>query len=253
MSIIPAKIRAPRVLLAAALCALAACGGDRPRAAASADSTAAAPADTTAMGTARQYLGDQVRRALRFELPNRPRRFIAAAIPVTERVDDPLRAGVSVAPGGHEVVILELVQGGANHAITKPGLYASDLPGMPGAGSGTPAMPDSGALAHMMGVEDLNGDGDPEVWTVQYGGPRHPYTWEMRAFDRGGPALFQLAMKQRNGGPDDRPELWDASKNLRDDDAMYASMQARITALQARFPTAGAAPDSFAAAAEAAR
>lgn len=233
----PTPLRAPRAILAAALCAfaLAACGGgDRPASAAAADS-GAAPADTSALAVARRHLGDQVRSAVPFRLQNRAGRFIAAALPVLEWVDDPLRQGVSVAPGGHEVVLLELADTAQTFAVNKPGLYVTDLPGTPRSGPNAPVMPDSSALRHLSGVEDLNGDGDVEVWTVQYGGPRHPYTWEMRAYDRGGHALYQLAVRVQDGGPDLAPETWDASRNLRDDDAMYASMRARIQALQARF------------------
>ncbi|HEX6911916.1 MAG TPA: hypothetical protein VF142_16045, partial [Longimicrobium sp.] len=233
--------RARSLSAAALLLALAACGpsGDAPaKGTASADS---AGADTSALGIARQTLGPQVPWAHAFSLKGYNDRFVAAALPVLDWVDDPLRQGVSVAPGGHEIVLLEKSDSTAPYAVSKPGLYVTDLPGTPRAGPDAPAVPDSGALRHLAGVEDLNGDGDAEVWSVQYGGPRHPYLWEMRAWDRGGRQLFQLAVQARRGGADLAPETWDASRNLRADSAMYAAMEARIEALQARFAAAGEA------------
>jgi hypothetical protein len=185
-----------------------------------------------------------VRSATAFTVRNYEGRFIAAAVPVMDWVDDPLRAGVSVAPGGHEVVILEMPDTSVTYAFNKPGLYVTDLPGTPRSGPNAPATPDSGALRHLMGVHDINADGDPEVWTVQYGGPRHPYTWEIRAYDRGGHALYQLSARRRSGGTGLDPASFDASRNLRGQPAVQAWLRQKLEALETQFAaadTAGAA------------
>jgi hypothetical protein len=198
--------QARRVALAAALCILAplaGCGrggGDRT---AAADSTAAAAStntDTSATGIARQALGPDVRMAVRFELPGRDRRFIAAALPVMQWVNDPARSGNSVAPGGHEMVILELR--GESHAVHKPGLYATREPFLPRLDDTATAAPlDSATLSRMMGVEDANGDGDPEVWAAQYRAARGGgHTWDVRAYDRGGRAMYQIIATARQAG-----------------------------------------------------
>lgn len=216
--------------------ALAACG-DRPGSAKAAD---AADADTSALGVARRHLGPQVRQAIPYTVSDYEGRFIAAAVPVLDRVDDPLRSGVAVAPGGHEIVILEMPDTMATFAITKPGLYVSDLPGTPRSGPGASALPDSNALRHLTGVHDVNGDGDAEVWAVQYGGPRHPYTWEIRVYDRGGRDLYQLAARRRGGGAGLDPASWDASPALRAAPAFRPWMEGKLQALEAQFGGAGA-------------
>jgi hypothetical protein len=232
----PSKTRAPRLLLAAALCALlAACGDRGARPAAAPADSAAASADTSAVAVARRYLGDQVSHAVAFDIQNRTAHFIAAALPIIDWVDDPLRQGVSVAPGGHEIVLLETVDTSAVYAVSKPGLYASDLPGTPRSGPDAPTTPDTAALAQMTGVQDLDGDGETDVWAVQYGGPRHPYTWEMRAYDRDGHALYQLAARRKSGGAGLDPASWDPSANLAQNAPMRAAMEARIQALETRF------------------
>lgn len=238
---------APRRSLAALVLALslAACG-DRPQGA-EAKAAAGADADTSALGIARRQLGPEVRRAIPFTVKEYEGRFIAAALPVLAWVDDPLRQGVAVAPGGHEIVILEMPDTSVTFAFTKPGLYVTDLPGTPRAGPDAPVMPDSNALRHLSGVEDLNADGDPEVWTVQYGGPRHPYTWEVRAYDRGGRALYQLAAKRRAGGTGLDPASWDASANLAGQPAFRAWMERKLTALETQFAAADAPAASTAA------
>lgn len=193
------------------------------------------------MGLARRQLGPSVRQAIPFAIREYDGRFIAAAVPVLDWVNDPLRAGVAVAPGGHEIVILEIPDTSVTFAVTKPGLYITDLPGTPRTGPDAPALPDSGALRHLTGVEDLNGDGDPEVWAVQYGGTRHPYTWEIRAFDRGGRVLYQLAARRRNGGAGLDPASWDASRSLEGEPAIRAWFEQKLNALEARFAAADTA------------
>ena len=59
----------------------------------------------------------------------------------------------------------------------------TDLPGTPRSGTDARLLPYSNALRHLTGVLDINGDGDDEVWSVQYCGPRHPYTWEIRGYE----------------------------------------------------------------------
>lgn len=227
-------------MLALAL-SLAACG-DRParteaKGAARADS---ASMDTSALAVARRQLGPEVRQAIPYTVSDYEGRFIAAALPVHEWVQDPLREGVSVAPGGHEIVILEMPDTSVTFAFTKPGLYVTDLPGTPRSGPDAPAMPDSNALRHLTGVQDLNGDGDAEVWSVQYGGPRHPYTWEIRAYDRGGRDLYQLAVKRRGGGTGLDPASWDPSDNLREQPAIRAWLEQKLQALETQFASADA-------------
>lgn len=245
----PWSARRARVIRRSALAllalSLAACGDRAARpgqaAAAGADSTGG---DTSALAVARRQVGPQVRAATAYTVREYDGRFIAAAVPVQDWVDDPLRAGVAVAPGGHEIVILEMPDTSVTFAFTKPGLYVSDLPGTPRAGPGAPAEPDSNALRHLSGVVDMNGDTDEEVWTVQYGGPRHPYTWEMRAYDRGGRTLYQLAARRRAGGTGIDPASWDASRTLERDPAIRAWMQRKIEELEAQF--GGAATPSAA-------
>lgn len=221
---------------------LAACGGgagDAPAKGAAAADTS--NADTSALGVARREVGPEVPWAHGFSVRGYNDRFIAAAVPVLDWVADPQRAGVSVAPGGHEIVLLEKSDSTVPYAISKPGLYVTDLPGTPRTGPNAPAMPDSGALRHLAGVEDLNGDGDAEVWSVQYGGPRHPYTWEVRAWDRGGKALYQLAGRRVRGGTGIDPRSWDPSRNLEGQPAVRAWMTRKIEALEARFAAADTA------------
>ncbi|HLM67335.1 MAG TPA: hypothetical protein VK358_07405 [Longimicrobium sp.] len=227
--------------LAAVLVALplAACA-DRAEPAAGKTAAAAdmANADTSALGIARRHLGPEVRQAVPYTVSHYEGRFIAAAMPVQAAVDDPLRAGVAVAPGGHEIVILEMPDTVATFAITKPGLYASALPGT------LRPSPDDGALRHLTGVEDVNGDGDAEVWSVQHGGPRHPYTWEIRVYDRGGRDLYQLAAKRRRGGTGLDPASWDASATLRAAPAFRAWMERKLQALETQFGGADTAAGS---------
>jgi hypothetical protein len=227
-------------LLLSSSALLAACGGGEPEKADAKAPAAAAPAnaDTSALGMARRQLGPDVRQAIPFTVRGKSGRFIAAAVPVLDWVDDPLREGVAVAPGGHEIMILEMPDTNVTYAVDKPGLYVTDLPGTPRTGPAAPVMPDSNALRHLSGVDDMNGDGDAEVWSVQYGGPRHPYTWEMRAYDRGGRSLFQLAVRRARGGSGLDPRSWDPSRNLTNQPAIRAWMERKITALETQFATA---------------
>ena len=230
------RLRALLSLAGALALPLAACA-DRPQAGPDSAAAGTANADTSALGLARQHLGPQVPRAQSFRMSHRPGRFIAAAVPVIDWVSDPLREGVSVAPGGHEIVILEIPDTSVTYAVSKPGLYVTDLPGTPRTGPGAAATPDSAALRHLAGVDDMDGDGDPEVWSVQYGGPRHPYTWEIRAYDRGGHALYQLAARRRSGGGLD-PASYDPSRNLGEHPAVRAWLTRKLEALEAQFAAA---------------
>lgn len=245
--VIPFRARTRPFAAALALgLSLAACGdgggasGDTLKTAADTANT-----DTSALGVARQHLGPEVRQAIPYTVSDYEGRFIAAALPVYDWVDDPLRSGVSVAPGGHEIVIMEMPDTAVTFAITKPGLYVTDLPGTPRAGPDAPATPDSNALRWLTGVHDINGDGDAEVWAVQYGGPRHPYTWEIRAYDRGGRDLYQLAVKRRDGGTGLDPASWEPSRTLQNAPAFRPWMEQKLQALETQFAGAEAAgPDS---------
>lgn len=203
MHIIQSSGTMRRAALAAALCLstlLAACGRER---AADIDTGAAAadsvPADTSAMAVARRALGPEVRMAIPFRIQHRTARFVAAAIPIMAWVPDLARSGNSVGPGGHEMVIVESTP--ESHAVHKPGLYASRAPFLPRLDDTATAVPaDSATLAKTMGVADADGDGDPEVWAAQYGvrdGGGH--TWDVRAYDRGGRAMYQLIATSRQG------------------------------------------------------
>jgi hypothetical protein len=199
----PTSTRAHRTALAAALCLsalLTACGRER-----AADVGAGAvaadpvPADTSAMAVARRALGPEVRMAIPFRIQHRSARFVAAAMPIMEWVPDLSRSGNSVGPGGHEMVIVEMTP--ESHAVHKPGLYASRAPFLPAVDDTATAAPaDSATLAKTMGVDDADGDGDPEVWSAQYGvrdGGGH--TWDLRAYDRGGRAMYQLIATSKQG------------------------------------------------------
>jgi hypothetical protein len=237
----PRYARRARAIVCAAL--VAACGDGaeqaQQKAAAQPDS---ASADTSALAVARRQIGPEVRSAIPFLVRNYDGRFIAAALPVQDWVDDPLRAGVSVAPGGHEIVILEMPDTSVTYAFTKPGLYVSDLPGTARGGADAPAEPDSNTLRQLSGVLDINGDGDGEVWAAQYGGPRHPYTWELRVYDRGDRALFQLAARRAAGGGRIDPASWEPSANLERVPAFRAWMTAKIEELESRLGGVDGAP-----------
>ncbi|WP_420127757.1 hypothetical protein [Longimicrobium sp.] len=186
--------RTRRAAVAAALCLLSACGGDRAEdtqsGAAAADPAAA---DTSAMGMARRALGPEVAMALGFRIPNRDPRFVAAALPVMEWVPDVARSGSNVAPGGFELVIVEVTP--ESHAVHKPGLYASREPFLPRLDDTATAPPaDSATLSRMMGVEDVDGDGTPEVWAAQYtASPDGGHTWDLRAYDRNSRTMYQAS------------------------------------------------------------
>jgi hypothetical protein len=199
----PTSTRTRRAALAAALCLATLLGGCGRERAAEVDAGAVtvdpAQADTSAMAVARRVLGPDVRMAVPFRLQNRPARFVAAALPIRAWVPDLARSGNSVGPGGHEMVILEAA--GGSHAVHKPGLYASRAPFLPRLDDTATAVPaDSATLAKTMGVDDADGDGDPEVWAAQYGvrdGGGH--TWDVRAYDRGGRAMYQVIATSRQG------------------------------------------------------
>lgn len=201
----PIHTLARRAALAAALCAcplLAACGrgdAEETRTAVSAAADTAA-ADTSAMAVARQALGQNVGLAIPFRMPNRGARFIAAAVPVMDWVEDVARSGNSVAPGGHELVIVEVTP--ESQAVHKPGLYASRepyLPRLPDTATVVPA--DSATLARTMGVDDADGDGNPEVWAAQYRAARGGgHTWDVRAYDRNGRTMYQVLATYAGAG-----------------------------------------------------
>jgi hypothetical protein len=196
--------RARRAALAAALCIcplLAACGRGDAEAAKTTAAADTAAAEISAMAIARKALGPDVRMAIPFSIPNRSARFVAAAIPVMEWVKDLARSGNSVAPGGHELVIVEWTP--ESQAVHKPGLYATREPYLPRLDDTATAVPaDSATLAKMMGVDDADGDGTPEVWAAQYRAARDGggHTWDLRAYDRNGRTMYQLLATYAGAG-----------------------------------------------------
>ncbi|MBW3572249.1 MAG: hypothetical protein KY467_14200 [Gemmatimonadetes bacterium] len=231
-------MRRVRCAALAAMLVGGACGREDAAEAGTAPAADAAAADTSAIAVARRVLGPQVRMAVPFGLPGRDTRFIAAALPVTQPVDDPARPGNRIAPGGHEIVVVELRGGG--HAIQKPGLYATREPFLPPAGDAAAAAPaDSTQLARMMGVEDANGDGDPEVWAAQYRESRGAHTWDVRAYDRGGRTTYQLVATTRQGGAVDAAAR-SFSANTGQEPAVREWLGAKLDQLQAALASAPA-------------
>jgi hypothetical protein len=239
----PTSTRARRAALAAALCLstlLAACGRER---AADVDPGAvgadSAQADTSAMAIAQRALGPEVRMAIPFRLQNRPPRFVAAALPVMEWVPDLARSGNSVGPGGHEMVIVEAA--GGSHAVHKPGLYASRAPFLPAVDdTATAVAADSATLAKTMGVDDMDGDGDPEVWAAQYGvrdGGGH--IWDLRAYDRGGRTMYQ-ATASFGGGAGSRASQREFSASVEQNPPVRQWLDAKIDQLEAALAAAPA-------------
>ncbi|HEX2079969.1 MAG TPA: hypothetical protein VHG08_19785 [Longimicrobium sp.] len=185
--------------LAAAAVLCAACGRGDAGAAQGGATADTAAADSSAMGIARSVLGPQVAMAIPFEIKPRDARFVAAAIPVMAWVEDVGRSGNSVAPGGHEMVILELR--GGSWAVHKPGLYATRAPFLPRLDDTARAAPvDSATLSRMMGVEDVDGDGFPEVWTASFSQRDGAHAWEVRAFSRDRRILYTAQLPAANGG-----------------------------------------------------
>ena len=207
-------------------------------------------ADTSALGIARSVLGPQVRVAVPFTIQPRDARFIAAALPVTERVDDVVRPGNSVAPGGHEMVILELR--GGSWAVHKPGLYASREPFLERPDDDAPATPaDSARLARMLGVEDADGDGFPEVWSAQFQRGGRGYAWEVRAFSRDGRILYRGELGGMFSGRGLDPRSFSFSESAGEGSAARQWLIRKAEALDAQFRAQGSGeddPDSAAAA-----
>ncbi len=224
----------------AAVVLLGACGrGDAEKVPADAVAADTAAADTSAMAIARRALGPEVRMAVPFRLQNRPARFVAAALPVMEWVPDPARSGNSVGPGGHELVIVESI--GDSHAVHKPGLYATREPFLPRLDDTATAAPaDSTQIARMMGVEDADGDGDPEAWAAQYRtSPGGGHAWDVRAYDRGGRAMYQLISGTASeGGVDASAQGF--SGNVEQNPAMRQWLLARVQQLEAALASAPA-------------
>jgi hypothetical protein len=233
---------ARRAAVAAALCIVplfAACGErGQPDSAASTDTTAAAQADTSAMAIARRALGPEVRMAVPFRLQHRNARFVAAALPVMEWVPDLEHSGNSVGPGGHELVIVESTP--ESHAVHKPGLYSTREPFLPRLDDTATAVPaDSAQVARMMGVEDADGDGDPEVWAAQYRSSQGGgHAWDVRAYDRGGRAMYQLISGSVSEG-DAEASAQGFSGNVEQNPAMRQWLLAKVQQLEAALASAG--------------
>jgi hypothetical protein len=236
--------RISAVLAVAILCA--ACGrGDADAAKGGTAAADTAAADSSAMGIARSVLGPQVRMAVPFTIQPRDARFIAAALPVMEWVDDVVRSGNAVAPGGHEMVILELR--GGSWAVHKPGLYASREPFLPRLDDTSTVVPaDSATLSRVMGVEDADGDGFPEVWTAQFTRRDRAHAWEVRAFNRDRRILYRGEFPAANGGAGLDSARASFSEPVTQSPAARQWLVARAEALEAQFRAQGgsAAPGS---------
>jgi hypothetical protein len=239
----PTSTPARRAALAASLCLstlLAACGRER---AADLDTGAvaadSAQADTSAMAIARRALGEEVRMAIPFRIQHRSARFVAAAMPIMEWVPDLARSGNSVGPGGHEMVIVEMTP--ESHAVHKPGLYSTREPFLPRLDDTATAVPaDSAQVARMMGVEDADGDGDPEVWAAQYRSSQGGgHAWDVRAYYRGGRAMYQLISGSvSEGGAEASAQGF--SGNVEQNPAMRQWLLAKVQQLEAALAAAPA-------------
>jgi hypothetical protein len=236
---------ARRAAVTAALCILslfAACGDrGQPDAAASAETAAAAQGDTSAMAVARRALGPEVRMAIPFSIPHRNALFVAAAMPIMEWVPDLARSGNSVAPGGHELVIVESTP--ESHAVHKPGLYASREPFLPRLDDTATAAPaDSATLARTMGVDDVDGDGTPEVWAAQFTRSREGgHIWDLRAYDRNSRTMYQATATYGSvGGAEGTQQTFSASAEQ--NPAARRWLAEKLMRLEAARPAAGAAP-----------
>ena len=222
-----------RIAAALTVMLLGACGrGDAETASGDTAAADTAAQDTSAMAIARRALGEEVRMAVPFRLQNRSARFVAAALPVMEWVPDLARSGNSVGPGGHELVIVESTP--ESHAVHKPGLYATREPFLPRLDDTATAVPaDSAQVARMMGVEDADGDGDPEVWAAQYRASQGGgHAWDVRAYDRGGRALYQLISgTAREGGVDASAQGF--SGNVEQNPAMRQWLLGKVQQLEA--------------------
>ena len=222
----------------AAMMLLGACGrGDAGGGAAQAPADSAA-ADTSAMAVARRALGPDVRMAIPFRIPHRSARFVAAALPVMEWVPDLARSGNSVGPGGHEMVIVESTP--ESHAVHKPGLYATRAPFLPRLDDTATAPPaDSATLARMMGVDDADADGSPEVWAAQYRASGGGHAWDVRAYDRGNRAMYQLIAGAAKEGGVDATALG-FSGNVEQNPAMRQWLLDKVQQLEAALASAPA-------------
>jgi hypothetical protein len=192
------------------------------------------------MGIARRALATEVAMAIGFRIPHRPPHFVAAALPVNEWVPDAARSGSNAAPGGFEVVIVEWTP--ESHAVHKPGLYASREPFLPRLDDTATAAPaDSATLSRMMGVDDVDGDGTPEVWTAQYTTSRDGgHTWELRAYDRDNRTMYQAsAVYGGVAGGDSARQTFSAS--VEQNPAARPWLTDRLMRLEAAHPRAEAA------------
>lgn len=232
---------ARRVALAAALCVcplLAACGrGDAEETKVAAATADGAAADTSAMADARRALGPEVAMAIPFRIPHRSARFVAAAVPVMQWVDDPARSGNAVAPGGHELVVVESTP--ESQAVHKPGLYATREPWLPRVADTATVVPaDSATLARTMGVEDADGDGRPEVWAAQYRATRDGgHAWDLRAWDRNGRTMFKVLSTYAATAQTPTHEF---SDEVEGSPPVRQWLTARVDALEAALRTSGA-------------
>lgn len=228
--------------LAAAMLMGTACGRDQAETAkAGAAAADSASADTSAIAMARRALGPEVRMAIPFRIPHRDARFIAAALPLMEWVPDVARSGNNVAPGGHELVIVEATP--ESYAVHKPGLYASREPFLPRLDDTATAAPaDSATLSRMMGVEDVDGDGTPEAWAARYTPSREGgHTWDLRAYDRNSRTMYQAAATYgRVAGGEGTRQTFSAS--VEQSPAARQWLTDRLIRLEAARPGAGAAP-----------
>lgn len=199
----------------------------------------APPSDTAALAVARRALGGEVRMAIPFRIPNRSAQFVAAALPVMEWVPDLGRSGNSVAPGGHELVIVEATP--ESHAVHKPGLYASREPWLPRLDDTATAAPaDSATLARSMGVEDADGDGTPEAWAAQYRASRGGgHTWDLRAYDRNSRTMYQVTATYGGAGGAEGVR-YEFSDSARENPRARQWLEGKVRQLEAARPGASA-------------
>jgi hypothetical protein len=208
-----ARLLATPALLAIALSACV--RGHEPPADAEASATnlvppaaADASGDTSTIGIARAALGAEVRRAAAFRAGGGE--WIAAVRDAAKDGPDPLDANANASRYGYEVVVLERTAGG--WTARAPGLLMLDEQDHGRRAEvdrveRAPDLPPARSPDLLWGMGDVDGDGDPEPWTVQILSGASAFAIDLRAFD---PAMGTLYRFQAPST--ERPERLDHAR-----------------------------------------